>query len=279
MEHKLETAAIANLAVAGLPNREIGKTPYIVVPEGYSIESLENFMPQPTRKKGAVTMQDPASFIDFINTHKTEATRIYGTVEPSVFIAILDDHGSDKDGAGWKDHRATYTCPKSKEWNIWNGSDKKGMSQVAFAEFIENNLVDIVVPADEPKAPAGTDMLQIATTFRAQKKVAFQSGQLLSNGQVQFQYVEDINGQAGPKGQINVPEKFFIGIPVFENGDPYKIEAKLRWRLQDGGALSMWYELVRVHKVQEAAFMDVWNAIATGTEIKLWRGSPAAAVR
>jgi uncharacterized protein YfdQ (DUF2303 family) len=275
--NKLEANAIADLAAAGLNVNNQLPTPFILVPEGYQLRDLENMLMAPMRKQGTVTMQDPASFIDYVNTHKTGAARIYGTVEPSAFIAVLNDH--DNKLPGWKDYRANYTCPKSKEWNIWTGSDKKAMGQVAFSEFIENNLVDIVVPADEPKAPSGADMLQIATTFRAQKKVAFQSGTLLSNGQVQFQYVEDINGQAGPKGQINVPEKFFVGIPVFENGDPYKIEAKLRWRLQDGGALSMWYELVRPHKTQEAAFMDVWNLIGEQTGIKLWRGTPAAAPR
>lgn len=95
---------------------------------------------------------------------------------------------------------------------------------------------------------------------------------MLANGQVDFKYQEEIQGSAGANGNIKVPERFFIGIPVFEGGDPYKLEAKLRWRLNDG-KLTMWFELVRDHKVLEAAFQDIWKKIAEETQITIYRGS------
>jgi len=73
---------------------------------------------------------------------------------------------------------------------------------------------------------------------------------------------------------MKIPERFFIGIPVFENCSPYKIECKLRYRLKDGG-LTMWFDLVRDHKVLEAAFLDIWTEIAAGTQTTIWRGIPA----
>lgn len=63
-------------------------------------------------------------------------------------------------------------------------------------------------------------------------------------------------------------------MPRFEGGAPYKVEAKLRYRLRDGSP-SMWFDLVRHHKVLDVAFMDVWTEIADGAGTTIWRGTPA----
>jgi uncharacterized protein YfdQ (DUF2303 family) len=214
-------------------------------------------------------MNDAASFIDYFKLHQM-ASRIYGTVEPPKFIAVLND--DRKDEPGWGDHRAVYNCPLSKEWKEWKQFAGSPRDQIAFSEFIETHVPDIISSKEDE--PSGAMMLEVATSFKAQKKVNFASGQRLDNGQVDFVFQEEIQGSAGAKGHIKVPERFFIGVPVFEGGAPYRIEAKLRYRLKDG-ALSMWFDLVRDHKVQEAAFMDIWKEIADGTSTTIWRGTPA----
>lgn len=243
--------------------------PFIVLAGGYQAHDLEKTLERPIRKRGAVTMNDAASFIDYFKLHQA-ASRIYGQVEPPKFVAILNDHR--KDEAGWGDHRAQYNCPISKEWKEWKSFSGAPRDQIAFSEFIETHTQDIISSTNDE--PTGAMMLEVATSFKAQKKVNFASGQRLDNGQVDFVFQEEIQGSAGAKGHIKVPERFFIGIPVFEGGAPYRIEAKLRYRLKDG-ALSMWFDLVRDHKVQEAAFMDIWNEIAAATSCTIWRGMPA----
>jgi uncharacterized protein YfdQ (DUF2303 family) len=127
----------------------------------------------------------------------------------------------------------------------------KQMNQIQFAEFIEANVPDIT--STTASEPSGAEMLEVAINFKAQKKVNFASGQVLANGQVDFKYQEEIQGSAGANGNIKVPERFFIGIPVFEGGDPYKLEAKLRWALNDG-KLTMWFELVRDQRFLKRPF-------------------------
>jgi uncharacterized protein YfdQ (DUF2303 family) len=214
-------------------------------------------------------MNDAASFIDYFKLHQM-ASRIYGQVEPPQFVAVMNDHR--KDEPGWGDHRIIYNCPLSKEWKEWKGFAGRPSDQIAFAEFIETHVPEIISSAADE--PSGAQMLEVATSFKAQKKVNFASGQRLDNGQVDFVFQEEIQGSAGAKGHIKVPERFYIGIPVFEGGAPYRIEAKLRYRLKDG-SLSMWFDLVRDHKVLEAAFMDIWKEIADGTQTTIWRGTPA----
>lgn len=56
-------------------------------------------------------------------------------------------------------------------------------------------------------------------------------------------------------------------------GDPWRVEAKLRYRIGDGGKLSIWYELVRPHKVIEAAVKELRATIATDTGLNILVGS------
>ncbi|MDB5988886.1 MAG: hypothetical protein JWQ10_289 [Herbaspirillum sp.] len=262
---------IVDLVCTSQAARSVGPddVPFVIVPEGYEVHDLEKTLQRPMRKRGTATFNDAASFVDYFKLHQM-ASRIYGQVEPPKFIAVMNDNR--KDEPGWGDHRAVYNCPLSKEWLEWKKFAGQPRDQIAFSEFIESHTPDIISTANDE--PTGAMMLEVATSFKAQKKVNFASGQRLDNGQVDFVFQEEIQGQAGSKGHIKVPERFYIGIPVFEGGAPYRIEAKLRYRLKDG-SLSMWFDLVRDHKVQEAAFMDIWKEIADGTSTTIWRGVPA----
>lgn len=264
-----ETIRDLGAALVGVKQVNEESAPVIVLPSGYTVHDLEKTLIAPVRKRGHATMNDAASFIDYFKLHQM-AGRIYGQVSPPTFVGVLNDNRRDE--PGWADHRVTYNCPLSKEWQAWKAFAGTPRDQIGFAEFIEANTPDIISSGNDE--PSGAIMLEVATSFKAQKKVNFASAQRLDNGQVDFAFQEEIQGSAGAKGHLKVPERFFIGIPVFEGGAPYKIEAKLRYRLKDG-ALSMWFDLVRDHKVLEAAFLDIWKEIAAGTETTIWRGAPA----
>lgn len=254
-QNLVETAA----ALADPSRAEDDAVPYIVVPEGYQRLDLEKTLQNPLRKRGTVQVDDAESFIAYYTQH-AESAQVFGRISPTQFVAILNGHGA---GPGWGDHRVVYVCPHSREWAAWTGRDGLGRmtNQLGFAQFIEANLADIV--STEPGEPSGTDMLTVATQFRAQKKVNFASGQRLDNGTVQFTYEEEVQGSAGAKGQIRVPESFFIGIPVYEGGDRYKLEARLRYKVAEGG-LTMGFELVRPHLTEEKAFEAIWAEITAG---------------
>jgi uncharacterized protein YfdQ (DUF2303 family) len=132
------------------------------------------------------------------------------------------------------------------------------MDQATFAEFVEENVRDIVVPDDTPTAPSAADMLEISRTLEAKKNISFRQGTRLDNGQVQLTYNEEIDGRAGETGQLNIPEQFFIGVKPFLGGDAFCVPARFRYRIVDS-RLQMWFELVRPEKVLEEAY----NAVRT----------------
>lgn len=237
-------------------------TPYTTVPEGYRIESLEAMLSMPVRKRGKITLNDSKSFIAYFKKHSLISS-IYGQINPPCFIAVIDDHG--KSDAGWREHFAEYKCPLSEEWETWVRNNTRQMTQAEFAKFIEDNLPDVVTPP-------GADMLEISRSLEAKKKVNFASGIRLQNGQNELIYEEQIQGTAA-KGKLQIPEIFSLGIPVLDGGPRYKVDARLRYRINEG-RLSFWYDLVRHHKVLENAVMDVWKEISEQTAQEIFNGDP-----
>lgn len=240
--------------------------PYTVIPDGYELRNLEKLLATPRRKCGNTLLTEAASFIAVVNDQMTGATRLYcQTGNKPGFTAVFNDTHA---AAGWRDHRATYVPVLSAEWLIWAGTSGRQQTQADFAQFIEANLPDIA-------EPSGADVLAVSRTLEAKKKVNFASSIRLSDGSHQFTYEEDVQGSA-QKGQLKVPEVFVLAIPVFEGGDPWRIEARLRYRIGDGGTLAIWYELVRPHKVIEAATLELRKQIADGTGLTLLAGTPTA---
>lgn len=258
-------AAVAIALGAGLAEREmIGDTPLALLPPNFKRESLEKYLPAPTRSRGNTELRDVASFIALVKQETKDAqTRIYGCYEPASFKAVFNDNFMDS--PGWRDHTATFSCPQSVEWKTWLGKNGAKMSQGDFAQFIEDNLPDVATP------PAA-DMLEISRTLEAKKAVDFASAVRLSNGQNEFTYQEVVSGTAN-KGKLQIPESFTIGIPVLEGGARYGVECRLRYRIADGGKLQMWYDMLRPHKVVEDAIKQVWDSIEEGTGLEVLNGA------
>lgn len=257
-----EAEMISSLAAAFQGERKIGETPVVILPEGYRAHDLTSLLPAPTRKKGVTTLLDVGSFIAVVNDQKGDATRLFSTLNPPSFTAVFN---ATAVGTGWGDHRASYDLPLSSEWKAWDDMDNDKVNQVTLAQFVENNLEDVV-------SPDGATLLEICRTLQAKKSVEFASGIRLSNGENQLTFKEEINGTAG-NGNLNIPEIFKIGIPVFENGEKWSLDVRLRYRI-DGPKLTMWIELVRPHKVLEAAVNDVRQKIAAETELQVLNGHP-----
>lgn len=178
---------------------------------------------------------------------------------------MLEDLGAP----GWGDFKATYACPVSVEWERWfknsqhaaDADSKRAMTQVAFMQFLEDNLLDIIKPSSGA-------LLQAVHSFEAKKDVAFKSATRLQDGSVVFNYSEQVN-EVAQDGKLSLPEAFTILIPVFDGGAKYELDARLRYRV-GGGGLKLWYELVRPHKVLEHAFNTVLEQVKAGVKAPVY---------
>lgn len=253
-----------------------GNLKRVALPPGWKLEEKDDdqkLLATPRRKIAKVRLHDADSFIEYIKRHGslTDST-IWCVADYKAgkvaFLGILNDHGEDEAKAAWRDHRANFTPEFSEEWARWIGMHKKPFTQAEFASFIEDNLKDI---AATENSPTGAQMLEMALTFEANQDMRFKSALRLQNGGVQMSFVQDDDAQTLQK--MSVFDRFSLGFPVFWNGDAYRVDARLRYRVRDG-KLTFWFELIRQDKVLEAATQTLIGQIREKTGNPFFFGEP-----
>lgn len=257
---------VKNIAIAAAPPVAIDGVTYVMVPQGYQVHDLtaaiEKAQPAPSRKQGTAVLTAIDSFVQYVKDQEAAAVGyLFASVEERKITAVFNDHKAAV--AGWRDHKASFTAELTPEAKRWLEMDKKHMSQEAFAEFIEDNFADLA----GDHAPL---LLEVATTIAAKTGINFSSAKRLDNGQTQFVYNEVIDATAGSNGTTQIPQTFLLGVRLFK-GDTtgYAIKARLKYRL-NSGALKFWYELDRVERALEEAFLGyVEKAKETGYTVLL----------
>lgn len=263
-------AAIANPKVAGA----IDAAHYVVVPDGYRVIQTPT-IDAPVRPRTTAKLRDAASFVAYWKQHVTPQANVYATTTNSTFTAIFDDHlrtGQAEDlvtantasRGNHREFRATLTLNHSPEWTTWKGNDRKKFNQLQLAEFLQDNLPDVI-------NPSGAELLEIALNFEASQTSKFVSAHRLENGNGALQFVTENDA----KGEVKLPAEILLNIPVYERGEPVAVSARLRYRIdKNAGALAIWYEMVRPHKIVDAAFGKTWDAITEGCGVTILHGTP-----
>lgn|SRR3990167_1909884 len=272
----IDTAIKAGITIAGAgpqvptPSEGTEAIPYVIVPSGATVQSLaaQYVRELPRRRSGAVSLADAASFIAYVSAFKLSETRIFANPADNIVTAVFDYHQPGEDGQPrWGAHRATLTMAFTEAWTRWTDQDGKKVDQLVFAEFIENNLQDI---AD----PDGSTILQVSRSLEATKEVGFKSATRLSDGQTQFAYNEVLAATAQvDERRMEIPERFVLGIIPFD-GDTelYRLTARLRYRIANGGKLTIGYDLLRPDLVEEDARKKTLETIGAAIGLPILRG-------
>lgn len=229
----------------------------------------------PTRKTGTVKVHDADAFIRYVDKHGLASTEVWANQAARQLIGVLNAHSEADNGleegyAGHGDHRVELELISSPEWKTWLEYDKKWINQVAFAEHLEDNAVDVV-----PTNGAGAaTMLEIAQSFHAAQTGSFGRTERLDNGNVSLHWEETVQARAGQTGEIVIPKQFVISIPPFVGADPVEITARFRFRIREGN-LALSYALLNADLIQRTAFLDIVEAVTEGITPPVFLGRPA----
>ncbi len=241
------------------------KIHYVAMPNengGCRIESLEKFQfPQgqpPERIKANPTFQDATSFCDYLKDFRDPRLRVFADANRCVFFAVLDYH--DPDEPQFCQHTASWPMTLSPQWSTWIGQHDKLIPQEAFAEFLEDNIKDIIEP--DPAT-----ILEVARDLSAHTEVTFESKIVSKSGTVQLRYSENLK----TTGAMEVPDKFTIKIPVFFGEPALEIECRLRFRIS-GGKLSFIFKLYRPVEVKMDAFKAAVASVSGMLELEVHLG-------
>lgn len=251
---KTETEAVAALAraAAGVPaivKNEEGRE-FLIVPTGHQHIEVTSPHGPPAKKpaflKQGVTLQAVESLVEYVNRFKSGDTVLFADIDQSSIAAALDYHGAPDKAAHFA-HRATMQLPFSEEYRTWKAIDGKLMPQLDFARFIEENAAEIV-------APSGAELLEAVRDLQARRSVNFIKAVRTASDNECFEYAD--NTEARSKGDLELPTKFRLGLPIYFGEPPAELYAFLRWKLDDG-SLTLGVKMHRLELVRQAVFKAI----------------------
>ena len=260
-----ETENIAETLARVLPTAQMFASPlsdalvHAAIPKTMELKEidLEYLLSNPRRTKAVAKFSDADSFIAYVATHKQAGTTAWCAFNPQSyalsFAAVIDEHAAGT--PGWRSHRAEYTPDMSAEWKAWKGKHATAFAQVEFAEWLEEHTEDI---AGKPGMPTSLEMLKMATDFHANEERVLKSSIKLNSGGVRLTYIADPT--TGTLENMQMFDRFALGIPVFQGRAAWGIEARLKYRM-NGGKVSFFYELVRADRVHLAAAKELIDQI------------------
>lgn len=264
MEPRTEADAVAELAEKArgyaytIPTA--GGREFLIVPEGHAHHDVTDPHGAPAKPgpyvKQTVTLQAVDSLVEYVNRFKGGDTVLFADIVQSSIAALLDYHGQPAKPAHVA-HRAVMQLPFSEEWKTWTGINNKLMPQLEFARFIEENAADVL-------APSAADLLEVARDLQVKRKVNFVKAVRTSSDNENFEYSEEVNATSR-RGELEIPTKFVLHLPVYFGEPPVELHAFLRWRLDDS-ALTLGIALHRAEHVRQAMFKQIVLLVGDKTE-------------
>lgn len=213
---------------------------------------LEAYRQYPARRRGDARVDTLSSFIDLTNRHKTDDSVIFARAawpQPKL-TAVIDYHRLDGT-ADYGKHRIVYPFPITDEFKAWLDGNSKLMDQGEFARFMEDHAAELTAPYDQEKSDyerlfkcsfaAPNELIDLARHLEIFANHKVKQGIRLNSGESVLEFSEEhVNGKGEP---ITIPGIFMVAVPAFIGGDPVRIPARLRYRLQ--GGIKWAYQLYR----------------------------------
>ncbi len=195
---------------------------FMALPDGYSVQSVEQFQGQPNRARANHIFRETAALDVYVNRFGTENSMAYSDPVKHLIRVVIDDHTPRGDPA-FREHVASFQAEFGAEYAAWRGLHGKMMSQVEAGLFLEDRATDVI----EPDAATIMDMVM---TFDALKKVTFRQSTRLHDGQRQITYSEENEA----RGNVTLPERIVLRLPVFFGQEPERVTVRVRYRIDDG---------------------------------------------
>ena len=210
--------------------------------------------------------------IEYVNAFKKHTSRLAsqlrfenGACKGGSITAHLEYHEGGKDGKPQRNaHLAIYPLPASVEMLAWTSINAQWLPQVKLARFLDDHLRDI-------RTPEGAAVLELAEGLEASKSAVFSSKIDRHKGGSRLYYDETVEAKTSA-GNLDIPKKLTLSIPVFEGGKKHEIDARLALDVQGGKAVIM-IQLVELHVVFREALAAVRAEISEATKLTILAGS------
>ena len=274
----LPTGMVDDIPVGRLVDKD-GRTSFV------SVKTLiDEWREHPEFTKGTAVLATLDSFIALVDRHKNDDTAIFGAIDVSApsLTAVVDYTTRAHDPRHGR-HRLTYPFPLSPEWKAWQAFNAKSMTQIEWAAFIEEHIAELSSPTDgerseyerlfQTKIALPTELITLSRGMQINVEARVKDMRVLQTGESEIVYEEVHKDGAGQK--LVVPGLFVIQVPLFVDGDPVRLLARLRYRRHDG-KLTWFYQLYRPDIVLRAKLKDDFDRVAKETGLPVFEGKPEA---
>jgi len=262
-EVALEAARLANPIISCAEGRT-----FAYVPEGMRLQDITDPDRLPALAAARVGIDEKQSMIEYLKRFALPGTILLADFDALSIAAFIDYHEPSKENkepgaVGANRHCAVLSLRPSEEWTRWDGFEGEMRLQAEFAAFLEENAVDIL-------APDSATMIEISRDLEATQGVTFKSSTRLENGDRCFTYENETH----VKGDLQVPQRFKLSIPLYQGEGPVELEAALRFRVTGGGLL-LGFEWRRVEYQRLAYFRAIATEIVEATGVPVFFGRRA----
>jgi uncharacterized protein YfdQ (DUF2303 family) len=226
-------------------------------------KSLEEYHKRPLQKSGEKVFREVKSFNSYVLKHFVDGeTVISADRAEAIFNCVFDDHSKIEPGRG--NFMASLVLSFSDQWESWSGKNKEYFSQSDFAEFLEDNRVDFMAMDDgENKNLSAVELIGLVEQLQSTRKCSFSSKINRVDGSVQFAFQ---NGEKSEKGNISIPERMTLAIPVYDGGDIFAVEIRLRHRINtESGGLKFFYVIDQMERIEKKAFDKMRDRVSNGS--------------
>lgn len=240
-----DAAAARQTPLLGGPERGWG-TFYIPDHGCFTVDET-NRLPVPVRPQGRVEVYTAESFMAVLEQRKLAGrpNTAYADDDRKWLTAILNDDTGDT--AGWRDYQVALVLRRTPEWAAWLDTHHNEVphGQEAFAELLEDRASQVIDP--DPAT-----MIEIAQTLQGTMKVDWAAGGRLQDGSRQLRWTETVDARAGQTGELPIPPRFVIKLPLFRGGPDVMVTVALRFRI--GPPLKFLYKVLDWERLEREAF-------------------------
>ncbi len=248
----IEKDAIEHLLATGRGQNAVQKgdtgDAFFIRPDG-NAQGIRHFF-KPTRVEAKVNLTDADSFCEYFKRFENPASLIFGNVtsDGATFRAVLDYHAPEE--PHYCDHIATFSTKKTPEWEAWLKANRKPMSQIEFATWLEDNLHLFTVSKESaPNAPTPADLLELVKSLHGHQNATFNTSIRLDNGAHSCSYEEAVNVQGSVRGgAVVLPPFIYGGFPLFQGMPGYLVQARMKSRIENR-KLVLFFETVALEKM------------------------------
>jgi hypothetical protein len=273
-------------------------------------DTLLKAEPTPRARTGTTEVAAVDSFIAYIHRFKEPNSVIFANKAEMKLTTIFDYHDrldappvtKDPDKPWvpmprWGRFRSVFAFPQSRAYQTWTGKNKVPMGQAEFAEFLEENILDLFDPAGlvlDPEAPGASsdenirniagqlglklgtpnEVLTVSRGLSLKSEETVTGAINLTTGEMQVSYAQQNNSDE--KSLVVVPSGFIIALPIFEGGGWYKLLVRLRYRKVEQ-KIKWHFDVFQLTKAFEVAFAEECAAVSSAVDLPLFYGKPPAA--